>query len=301
MRPITKLALLAGLILSAALLPHRTAANAVTLSSSICSTDPAVVISDPVDATQTQSSLVVVSGQATPGYDLTINNNSTAVAETIVGDDGTYSVSAPLTLGANTISAHIGLFGCTATVDSNTVNLIRLAPPAPPASPGQPPTTPTSPSGTPSQSTAPATSAAPPAATVPLSKQKLTATASGMRSGSSTVSSRVLIAGIAYPGARVDISLNGVSIGWVTADEVGHFLLSVPLKYGDNIISIIAPPLRAVLIRIHRSRDYTYVAWGAAAAGALTLSLFGAHVLIHHRRNPHHPAYTKIGWGPHNA
>lgn len=208
------------------------------IQTNICGDFIAPAITSPGTEFVTQDDTIIVTGEGEPSLSITIIENGTPVAITMVSSGGDFSVSIPLSSGMNTITAK-ETNACGSTKDSSPISVQRdIIPPTPtesgaaeePASAASiaPITSEQSPSNTlnqpiPNIENSPGFSA--PTIIKPLP-------------GTAHTVSGVWVEGTAEPLSQVTIYIDGMSVAKLRASSTGTFGAMVELNEGRNSIQV---------------------------------------------------------------
>lgn len=251
------LAVVGGLATVLLLPPLSARAVSSTIQADICSNNfIAPVITSPADGTQTEEVAVIVSGTGEPSMTVSIRDNSTPVAATLVAGDGTFSVQVPLAVGDNALVAR-EQDDCENIRDSLTVNVERLQKPAPPDTGGGTTPVPSLPQtpGVPGNGKRQAGGAGELPASGPVSDSPLNRTTipdnregsardsrhpiiTSVSPGQVFNSQTVWLGGKAAPGSVVVIYLNGKEVARVRAAIDGTFGARITLQKGTNTVQV---------------------------------------------------------------
>lgn len=209
------------------------------IQTNICGDFATPTITSPAPGLVTQDSNVTVVGQGEASLPITIMNNGSAVALTTVSSSGDYSISVPLTGGANVIIAK-EVNACGSAKESESTSVQRNIVPQPPVE-----NEPTGQTTTPPTSIAPVVSGQSPSSSLgqsapshqntpgfnaPVIKQPT--------SDATYTVNTVWVAGATEPLSLVTIYVNGISVARLRASSSGTFGVMVELNIGRNSIQV---------------------------------------------------------------
>lgn len=211
----------------------------VEIQSNICGDFIAPTITSPASGLVTQDDSVVVTGEGEASLPVVIIKNGVAVAATTVSSGGGYSISVPLSVGENTISAR-EVNSCGTAKQSAEIQLQRNAVPQAPTD-----NMPVSPEPDGGVTVAPVVSAQAPsnALNQPIPGK---GSAPGPRipvilhplPDATFTNSTVWVNGAAEPSSTVTIYVNGLSVARLRASSTGNFGATVELNNGRNSIQV---------------------------------------------------------------
>jgi hypothetical protein len=225
-------------LLAVAIISPAVASAAVKIQTSICGDFVAPTVISPLSGYSTQSSSVIVNGEADASLPVTIIKNGAPIAVTDVSSSGDYSISVPLSAGDNVFIAK-ETNGCGTVKESNPVTVQMIVPQQPEDGTVIEPTV--SPQGVapvivPSTPTAVLNQPAPTQQQntqgfrVPIISQPV--------SGTTYTVNRIWVTGTAEPLSIVTIYTNGNSVARVQASLTGEFGAVVELKTGVTTIEV---------------------------------------------------------------
>lgn len=234
---------IASLIISAAL-HHFAITTPTIIQSHVCQAPSHITITQPSDGSQTDVPHIFVAGQTDAATSVTILDNAQPDGTTTSDASGNYAIEVPLVAHQNTLIAKAS-DACGNSVQSTAVTVTYnkpiTPPPAPAPLPGQP-------------------SAQPPLTIVPtnignvgggLNSQGHFLPSQSATSGQltlyvqspsefTTTEPSVVLFGATNIPAQLRFIVDGTEVANPLTDEDGHYKVRIPVKLGQNDITIIA-------------------------------------------------------------
>lgn len=207
-----------------------------TIQVSVCSLPSAPTILSPADGTTTTESSIDVSGIAEASSTVHIVRNTQEVASVTVSAGGSYSASASLVLGSNSLHAYVSN-PCGNSANSDTITVTRNQPPSQPPSSGGGGSS-TGGSGT-TSSPGTTTSGDGTGSLGPTTTPETTQPSLHLSSppdGTITSNPVVIVKGETSADIKVTMYRGEKQMATILSDDAGFFSISVPLEPGNNDI-----------------------------------------------------------------
>lgn len=230
------LSLLAISLAAFLIFPSASSLALTNVESQICDDFEQPQITAPADGTHTKDTWVIVTGTGEAAATVTVVVNGSPVATGSVAGDGTFSLSASLEVGLNTLLVRESN-DCGTTKETSPITVVREQTPTPetPETPIDETPTEVLPSTDGLHQNIP-TIPTPPKSSSGLRKPVITAP---MKDATVRVS-RILVVGSTHPGSLVTIYVNDVSEAQVVASSDGLFTAQVNLDEGKNRLRVLS-------------------------------------------------------------